>query len=78
MQVEMEIHDIIKGDEPPEDGYYLVFRQDVDGQVGLEPLYWKSDVKAWSVAKSEYEVLEPAKYWGRYWTPNFLNKVVRI
>ena len=68
MQVEMEIHDIIKGDEPPEDGYYLVFRMDVDGQVGLEPLYWKSDVKAWSVAK----------YWGRYWTPNFLNKVVRI
>ena len=51
---------------------------DVDGQVGLEPLYWKSDVKAWSVAKSEYEVLEPAKYWGRYWTPNFLNKVVGL
>ena len=78
MQVEMEIHDIIKGDEPPEDGYYLVFRQDPDGQSALTPLYWHSDKRAWGVTKDADGLLVPVEYWGRYWTPNFLNKVVGI
>jgi len=77
MQVDMEIHDIIKGDEPQENGYYLMFRQDVDGLIGIEPMYWDTETKAWSMAKEADGFLLPTSYWGRYWTENFL-KAVRI
>lgn len=78
MQVEMEIHDILKGDEPPEDGSYLVFTHDPDDQIELHSMYWRSEKRAWSSSKKADNLLVPVEYWGRYWTPNFLTKVVSI
>lgn len=74
MQVEIIVHDIIKGEEPLEDGYYLVFTRYTDAQIGLEPMYWHADKRAWTSAKDVDNFLLPASYWGRFWAYNFLNK----
>lgn len=78
MQVEITIHDIMKGDEPPKEGYYLMISHGIDEQISLHNLYWHADKKAWSSAKDSDNLLLPADYWGRYWSENFMNGMVEI
>lgn len=65
-EVTLKIHNILDGDEPPEDGYYLVVITP-DDEPGMIPYYWLSEKHAWKLGENEETLLMPFKQHYSLW-----------
>ena len=77
-EVMLRIHNIEKGDKPPKDGYYLLIVYTMaDHLTHVSPMYWHSDVNAWTVTETDGKLFLPTNYYGYLWAEDTLSKVVK-
>ena len=77
IRLEMKLHDILDGDEPPKDGYYLIVDQKMAMvSVVIEQMWWDSKHHGWKSDEESPIILMPAEYFGRKWTDDFLTSLL--
>ena len=77
IRLNFTLHDIREGDEPPEDGYYLVVEPKIDMvSVVTERMWWDSKHHGWRLYKESESLFVPIEYYGMNWTTDFLTELL--
>lgn len=75
ISVNIQFHDIRQGEKPPKDGWYLTKHYTPFNHMGLMPMYWKDDKKAWFICPEDDRAFEPNEFTDYMWTDYFLEGV---
>ena len=73
--VNVNIHDIRKGEYPERDGWYLTRHYTPFDHIGLMPMFWKCDKRAWFICPDDEKEFVPTEHTDNIWTDYFLEGV---